>query len=397
MGWREQLQKASYRGVPFYVEAAGKSGGRRTAVHEFIARELPYAEDMGGKAKSFSISCYVLGEDYITLRDRLEAACEKGGPGTLVHPTRGTLEVNVTDYNVDERLTEEGGIARFTITFVESGRNEFPTSTIDSVATVDKSASLLSARAITDFADKIVTGGVSEFVRNSIREEVSGLSTAMLGVKFTGGDPQAVGEYVRLAQALVPNLTSLIDNPTLLATRIVAIMQKIRTTAATGNGSISPYLDPFINYKAVGKNTVKTPSQMQSQKNRDAVVSLVQTVAVAEKSSAAMRDTYDSYDDAIGTRNVILDKIDSLADTASDDTYQTLQDIRAQVVQSLPAEAEDLPRLASLYLPVSSPAVVLAYNLYDDTSRDAEIVNRNGVRHPGFLPANRKLQVLGNG
>ena len=33
--------------MPFYVEIASKSGGRRTAFHQFPKRDTPYAEDMG--------------------------------------------------------------------------------------------------------------------------------------------------------------------------------------------------------------------------------------------------------------------------------------------------------------------------------------------------------------
>jgi prophage DNA circulation protein len=39
------------------------------------------------------------------------------------------------------------------------------------------------------------------------------------------------------------------------------------------------------------------------------------------------------------------------------------------------------------------PALVLAYDLYEDVARDGEITARNKIRHPGFVPA-EKLKVL---
>ena len=43
------------------------------------------------------------------------------------------------------------------------------------------------------------------------------------------------------------------------------------------------------------------------------------------------------------------------------------------------------------------PALVLAHRLYDDPSWDADIVARNDVVHPGFVPGGVDLQVLSNG
>ena len=43
----EQLQKASFRGVPFEVTSASLTAGRRTVVHEYPQRDKPYVEDLG--------------------------------------------------------------------------------------------------------------------------------------------------------------------------------------------------------------------------------------------------------------------------------------------------------------------------------------------------------------
>ena len=42
----------------------------------------------------------------------------------------------------------------------------------------------------------------------------------------------------------------------------------------------------------------------------------------------------------------------------------------------------------------TQPALVLAYGLYEDAGREAEIVTRNKVRHPGFVPGGQALEVL---
>ncbi|WP_374707575.1 DNA circularization N-terminal domain-containing protein, partial [uncultured Deefgea sp.] len=39
MAWREQLQPASFRGVPFYVYTSSGEVGRRNVVHEYPLRD----------------------------------------------------------------------------------------------------------------------------------------------------------------------------------------------------------------------------------------------------------------------------------------------------------------------------------------------------------------------
>lgn len=40
MAWQDDLQPASWRGVPFYVETASTRGGRNTAVHAYCRAAL---------------------------------------------------------------------------------------------------------------------------------------------------------------------------------------------------------------------------------------------------------------------------------------------------------------------------------------------------------------------
>ncbi|WP_431355959.1 DNA circularization N-terminal domain-containing protein, partial [Algimonas porphyrae] len=51
MSWRDQLEKASFRGVPFHVSRSGGEVGRRVQLTEYPLRDRPYAEDLGRKAR----------------------------------------------------------------------------------------------------------------------------------------------------------------------------------------------------------------------------------------------------------------------------------------------------------------------------------------------------------
>lgn len=85
MTWKDRLQDASFRGVPFKVEEESAGTGRRVETHEYPNRDKPYTEDLGKVTFRPSITAYVVGDDCFDQRDRLIDALNKPGPGTLVH------------------------------------------------------------------------------------------------------------------------------------------------------------------------------------------------------------------------------------------------------------------------------------------------------------------------
>jgi prophage DNA circulation protein len=94
-------------------------------------------------------------------------------------------------------------------------------------------------------------------------------------------------------------------------------------------------------------------------------------------------------------RDALLAQIDwelELGDPTYDVTA-TLAQVRAAVVRDVATRSEYLLRTAT-YTPLAVlPAVVLAHRIYQDATRADELVLRNGVAHPAFVPA-QVLEVL---
>lgn len=149
MSWKDQLRPGSFRGAPFKVDGHEHAGGRRLAVHAYPLRDRPYPEDLGRRPDRFEVEAFVLGADYMAARDRLVAACRARGPGRLVHPWLGVLNVAVEVYRVVE-TSRRGGMARIVMTMVEGGENVYPTSGANDAHLVGAAATAAVAAAVAD-------------------------------------------------------------------------------------------------------------------------------------------------------------------------------------------------------------------------------------------------------
>ncbi len=128
MSWREQLREASFRGVKFYVDGAETEVGRRTVLHEYPFKDIPWNEDLGKATRHYTVTAYVVQSldnsyDYFVERDKLIAALEEKDAGTLIHPYLGELQVVLAERASIEETSADGGIARFRMPFRDAGDN----------------------------------------------------------------------------------------------------------------------------------------------------------------------------------------------------------------------------------------------------------------------------------
>jgi prophage DNA circulation protein len=165
--WCESWRAASFRGATFYVDTAVRESGRRIVTHQFPKRNIPYAEDLGRRAREFTVRGYLIvyprniaqddrkKRNYLPQRDFLIDMLEMEGPAILQLPLLGAMNVAVVRY----RVTEEdklGGYCTFDMTFVEYGQAPAE-GTRDGSAAVTSSAAQLEAATTTGVENKIKT------------------------------------------------------------------------------------------------------------------------------------------------------------------------------------------------------------------------------------------------
>lgn len=118
MSWSETLLDASYRGVPLGVMAESMEGERELAQHGVPYRDGDDVEDLGRKARPFSFTVVVFGTNYEIELQKLLAALDTRGPGELIHPIYGRLDVVARKWKVDH-TAERPDYAQVEIQFVE--------------------------------------------------------------------------------------------------------------------------------------------------------------------------------------------------------------------------------------------------------------------------------------
>lgn len=409
MTWRDEYRPGSFRGVPFKVDTADSSHGRRQAIHEFAQRDTPQGEDLGRKAREFSVVGLILGKEYFAARDALITACETAGPGVLVHPYRGEMTVLCRGLSVSESAAD-GGMCRISMTFLEAGEASFPSARVDSVNAISKAGNTLIVESQQGFVERFVTNGFPSFVRDAAAEQLKGIADFLESPGFNlAGEIDAASDFYSSVTSLAGEVTSLVLTPSRLAQRIVSLITGIRSAFGSASTDTSKGAATSGNSYAVLNKLVErsstpyvgrtqTPSRQQQASNYVVMNDLVRQVAVSEMSKEAVVTEFESIQDATKVRDSITTLIDVESErTQNDNVYVALGGLQTAVIRGVPQQLQSLPQLIKYTPRATLPSLLVAYQVYGDASRADEIARRNKPRHPGFLPGGDPLEVLADG
>lgn len=412
----EQLQPASFRGVPFEVEASGITVGRRTVVHEYPQRDRPYVEDMGRATRNITLQCFVVGGDYLEQAQALMHELEEPGPGTLVHPWLGEMEVTIT--SVSELQFDQGlGVALVTITATEAGDLEFPAVTADEDTEALEAADAVEKSAVDKFCEDFDLSTINDWVDSALE---GSLLDALNFV--SAGDLGKLFDYVEGVANLADKAMALLStDPKIFATRLAGALGLSRwaTTVSAWRG-VAKSLKNLCKHdklkartKAYAERKGEPMSDVTRQvmKSQAAIETLVRQLLIAQMVGVStlvatskdvfspdgeedMRTTTRSYDEIVELRDELCQVLDDeLLMEENDEMYQVLDEARTAIFDVLTHKADALQHVVIVKPDDVFPAVVLAYDYHDDADRDLEIARRNSVEHEGFCPAS-ELRVL---
>lgn len=419
-----------FRGVPFLYQEVKGTVGRRTILTEYPGKEAkPRVEDLGPASGIFTMELFVMGPDYDVERDALRAAFNEPGPGELVHPYWGTMDVTVHGpVNVVE-TTRRGGMATFTATFVQDGAK---------LELLEERATDVTVFGVTE---QVITVAESEFAAlftvaaaiastvDAAVEAVQAVSSAISNIKGKiAAAMQVVNEATAAINSVVDGVVDLINTPAALAGALTAAVRSVvtgvtsigaafeeaidffdgeETLPAEGNviaarTRVSTLMNAIADIALIPDSLPALPTSSAQQQlikaqNQKALDRLMKANTIAVVSQIAVELDYESYDQAQDMRGAITELIDVLLldDDLSDDMYAPLCNLRASLAEHFTAVASSLPELRD-YTPVQTiPALVLAYQIYGDSKREVEILARNPtLRDQTAVPGGVAIKVL---
>jgi len=404
--WRDDLKRvvlpngkrligASFRGIPFLVEASERVGGRRTVAHEFPLRDDPYIEDLGRKARTFRVDGYVVGDDYVQQRDDLLSALEDiSGPGELVHPYHGTRRAVCSSVSVRETKAD-GGLAAFAIEFAEAPAQSLtPTEVPYYFELVDESATAAKVATRAELVERYNAGGMPSFGLASAERALTRAAAAVRTklapvVRIT----QDLARLNRQVERLTSEASSLIREP---GDVLDAFEETLAALAATAEAAPGRLWEAFMD--AYGEDLESlipetTATRARERDNADALIAALKRILVIEAARVLPRATFATLEEAIADRDAVAALLDEQAGEAGDTAYPALVDLRAQVVRAVPGDAV-LASILTVERNVPIPSLILSYQLYGSVDQEGDILARNNASHPGFISGT--LQVLSN-
>lgn len=417
--WRLSIRQASYRGASFGVTEAEAEGGRRTVLHEFPQRDMPYAEDMGLASAKFTVTAFVLGPNYMAARDQLREALEKPGPGTLVHPWLGELTVcQVAPYKLRE-TAQDGGMAVFTLSFVRSEAAKSPAASVNQGRKASLLASIVGGKACAAFdnAINLVNQGawVVQQTWSAVQDTIQTVQAVMRG------DMRTIGSLLGAATGY--DFLALAD----MGLSVWGALQSMGDLfpagcedEATGDWcqaalTIAATTDPAGAYRYSGQASQTIAANAQATRN------LVTRLCAVQAITTALTAVPESQQAAAGLRDAIVDAVDAalaidddadalLADTdsaslpgytgeytwqqAMDDTLaDQLQDLRSAALAAIAHQALSAPQVGRVENLITRPWLPIAWTAAGGIDAEADLVARNALQHPLFVPAG-SVEVL---
>lgn len=417
MSWRDRISNASFRGVPFFVESSSANLSRRTTVHEFPGREDVLVDDMGRGPDRFQIKAYVVGADFDTARDALEAALLTPGAGTLVHPTRGRMSVAIEGEVQAAESRTRLGIADFSFTVVRvtPGALSATPSTGSTLNTAANTVSIAAGKRFTSaFSVLGLPSGFTESAIARVKDAGAALDTARSAISGALGIADSVSGAL---EDFAEDAESLVNDPALLLGNFQDIAEDVLRAgeraykAARGAANAVVDVASMATNRRTSRQTLAASATMQAiggddapiseatelsareSSNRKELTSMIRASSLAAISRAAAGLPFTSRQEATAASDLIGAQIEDASEFVDDDTYVAMQNMRVALSAHLASVASTLPEIRTYTVIDDVSVTMLAHWLYGDARRADEIEARNSIRNPALIPAGTTLEV----
>lgn len=403
MNWRDRLLPASFRGVGFWIDQAKTPVGRKGQLHEYPQRDLPFFEDLGQQAKTHDLTAFIIGPDCLEQRDKLLKALEQGR-GELVHPWLGRLQVKVGECDMTH-TRQDGGLVTFALKFYPDQPLPFPTATVSTQKVLLAKADSLLGSAVARFEQAMTLIKAARIGITNLRNSLTGVYEVIKEqLKPLIEQYRQITELVKAVKELPKEVAAEFKG-------LLGDIKELKAFAKEGYrgviADVSQQLEAIRKADApkitTGKDTNAAAQAMADLVQDTLIVKVAQWVASMPVATRALqlpstptvaqqahqqvtRPEVPATDDLQALQKDLVEALQGAKNKADPDHYQAISDVQDALVAHLKAVASSGVRLVSKSFQESLPALVIAYKQFGDATRVTEVVQRNGVTNPLYLP-----------
>lgn len=403
--WRDELLPASFRGIRFLTDQAAVPIGMKGQLHEFPQRDDPFFEQLGKQSQIHTMTAWIIGDDCFVRRDKLLEALETPGAGELVHPWLGRMSVKAGDCKMNHSR-REGGLVAFDLTFYPDKPRQFPVARVNTQQQVVKSSDSLLESALARYKAAMAKVDQARLGIIGLRNSLSNVYRVI---------QQQFAPLVGLFNGVTGFVQSLMNSPGALGALFSSYFSDFTGLGFSGSGSsYRSFIGTATQHSEAvsGINTVAQAGGADNVAAAQATADLVQDALLVQvgliisempvASQPTSGDATPSVDQQaiqpilrpeVPVADDVLELRDSLSDAIYEASlkadyfhYQALNTLRQDLVRHLTAVAQSGVRLVDITPAETLPALVLAYRRFGDATRAGEVVQRNRIRHPGFVP-----------
>jgi prophage DNA circulation protein len=396
--------EGSFLGFPFKIAREHGEGGRRGPVHEYPDRDEPYFEDLGRKAKLFELNIYFIGPTADLTADLFDALLWKGNSGSLILPRQRRERMKAQKWSYD-REAGKGNWVQFQVTFVEVGRNAFPTAT-DSWPHKLIDAALAARTAFADAMDSGLSLAGLPPEATAVLAGSAGTLVAVLNASALVASGQAPSTALAAASLLTGGYAASWAGPSIDTSAFALATFGLLTSWADAlagdtptNDSRSRAIDSLLGVYDTAASPywyapgTQTPLEAAEISNQAALSAGIRRATLVEAARLAASLEFASYDDAAALRDRFADSFDEEIDRAAGESNVrgALVDLGSTTLTAISTAGADKAKLVSYRVAGPRPALALANFWYADDDdvpgRAAELRSRTGAIHPAFMPA----------
>lgn len=405
--WLSTCWQASYKGYPFYVEKEDEEGGRRVVVHQFPMRDDPFLEDLGEDQRNYKVTAYIASDMVDVEALAFKALLVSEGEGPLVLPLIGPVNVRCTKFERSWAKDKHGYLA-FSLSFVRAGSpvavasgaliENVVVSFVDILSDVVGTAFGLAIDVL-DFADFVIgtavevvgqVAGAIEFIRSTVAIFDDGISSDVRA---------ACIEIIDLADTFIT--PPFPGAPGVPATPgggnpeyVVRVFEAVRDLGSA--------MDPAICYRTFAETVDAwpdvdipasvSPHEAAALRNVREVTRVFRLALLGAMGEAVIRMEFGARPEAITVRGDYSERMEAemnaSGELAENGVFLAVQNVRNSVVEYLSKEIATLAPVVTVRANMALPSLYWAWRLYQEPTRQSELVSRNAVKHPSVMPLN---------